>query len=333
MTRTLTEAECWAFCETMLPAVSRSFALIIPCCPPPIDRAMCVAYLMCRIADTIEDEPSLEDGRRQALYDVLLETVDRPDEPLLASRFVASWPAMPADEYGALIRGCDRVFSVFAALPDQARLAIRTCVREMVAGMRAVTPVEVQGGVTYICADIDGLDRYCHHVAGTVGLMSTELFLARLAPAGFEPSASWRENGRRMGLGLQMTNIIKDCRVDAERGVSFIPRRYVDALQATYNLSPTGRAELLRHTVGHLDAAMSYIREVPADETGIRTFLLGSVLPAIATLEVAARGTELHPKIDRAKMSEIFECIQANVGDNNALCAWYDQHKQRVLSG
>src|SRR5213082_2692121 len=42
--------------EEILPHVSRTFALTIPQLPPALRTAVTNAYLLCRIADTIEDE-------------------------------------------------------------------------------------------------------------------------------------------------------------------------------------------------------------------------------------------------------------------------------------
>jgi farnesyl-diphosphate farnesyltransferase len=324
--------ECWGFCAGILPAVSRSFALIIPQCPEPIDRALCVAYLICRLADTVEDELALTDSQRSLLYDALLMAVDRPEEIRLAEAFTRAWPSLPPDDYGRLVEGTALVVAAFASLPAEIRSPIRTCVHDMIAGMRRMGVVLRREGVAFMCADMTGLEQYCHHVAGTVGIMSTVLFETRLTPAGFQATDGWREDGRRLGLGLQMTNIIKDCRVDARRGVSFIPAEYVGLGPAGYDLSREGRAGVIGRCVEHLDAGLRYTLAVPHNEGGIRTFLLGSLLPAIATLEVAAPGTELHPKIERAKMHEIFDCVRENLGNDAALQAWYDDHRQRTLA-
>src|ERR1700740_3660463 len=47
------------FQDRILPHVSRTFALTIPQLPVPLRIAVTNAYLLCRIADTIEDEPAL----------------------------------------------------------------------------------------------------------------------------------------------------------------------------------------------------------------------------------------------------------------------------------
>src|SRR5256885_14824426 len=48
-----------AYQDHILPGVSRTFALTIPELPATLRTAVTNAYLLCRIADTIEDEPAL----------------------------------------------------------------------------------------------------------------------------------------------------------------------------------------------------------------------------------------------------------------------------------
>lgn len=329
-------ADCRAFCDGILPAVSRSFALIIPKCPPPLDTALCVAYLLCRIADTIEDEPGLPPDLRNRLYDAFLAVIDAPD-PQTVADFKQIWPSIPSGAYGTLIAGTQHVLQTYLGLPEDFSPPVRCCVHEMIAGMRSMAPAEVREGITFYCRDLPALDRYCHYVAGTVGIMSTALFEIHLRaqPAGagqgeYFATPAWREDGRRMGLGLQMTNIIKDCRVDAERKVSFIPSAYV-ALADGYDLTAAGRHEVVRHALGHLDAAMRYIEAVPAGQIGIRTFLLGSVFPAVATLRVVASGRQYHPKISRLEMARIFGTISRHAARGERLQEWYQRRRETTL--
>jgi len=327
-----TQPDGWPFCDGILPDVSRSFALIIPRCPEPIDRALCVAYLICRIVDTIEDDPSLSDEQRPLLYDAFLSAFEEPEDKARTAAFIAAWPAIPEDAYGRLIRGTRDVLAAFGTLPANFQTPIRACVRDMTGGMRAVRAVETVDGIRFMCRDLSELEQYCHYVAGVVGIMSTALFQTRFDAGTFTPTPEWREQGRHLGLGLQMTNIIKDFHVDGERGVSFIPARYVDFTQPAQKLLPEGRTQLIRQTITHLDAGLRYVCGIPGGETGIRAFLLGSLLPAIATLEKAASGTEHHPKIDRAKMAEIFTLIDRRVSDDGAFTCWYDEHRDRALA-
>ena len=68
-------------------------------------------------------------------------------------------------------------------------------------------------------ADERALLRYCHGVAGTVGLM-----MARVLGA-TEPAAAW--HAIDLGLALQLTNIARDTREDADHGRRYIPASWL----------------------------------------------------------------------------------------------------------
>lgn len=329
------ENASWDFCRRILTDVSRSFAIIIPECPPPLDRALCTAYLLCRVADTIEDEASLDECQRARLFDSLLTTVDHPADQAGVETFQSRWPEMEFSEpgYQELVRGLACVLQVYRTLPSALRMPIHRCVHDMVAGMRSIHPLESTHGVRFFCRDLADLDGYCHIVAGTVGIMTTAMFEWKLAERSFVATPAWREQGRRLGLGLQMTNIIKDCRIDAQRGVSFIPPAYVQSSASRYDLEPASRQKLFAHAMAHLDAGLEYTLVIPSPETGIRRFLLGSLLPAIATLELAAQAREFHPKIPRQEMARILELIADARTTDETLRSWYRNRRDRTLAG
>lgn len=60
------------------------------------------------------------------------------------------------------------------------------------------------------------LQKYCYHVASTVGLMCIEIFGYR------HPSA--KDFAINLGIALQLTNILRDVRKDAERGRIYLPK-------------------------------------------------------------------------------------------------------------
>ena len=53
-----------AYQQHILQGVSRTFALTIPQLPPALSRVISNAYLLCRIADTIEDDKHLPFSRK-----------------------------------------------------------------------------------------------------------------------------------------------------------------------------------------------------------------------------------------------------------------------------
>jgi 15-cis-phytoene synthase len=64
-------------------------------------------------------------------------------------------------------------------------------------------------------ATYDDLERYCYHVASVVGLLSIEIF-------GYTNPRT-RDYAIHLGKALQLTNILRDVRNDAERGRIYFP--------------------------------------------------------------------------------------------------------------
>src|SRR5699024_1920063 len=61
--------------EDILQKVSRTFALTIPQLPKSLRRVVSNAYLLCRIADTIEDESALSADQKQHFHDFFRQVV------------------------------------------------------------------------------------------------------------------------------------------------------------------------------------------------------------------------------------------------------------------
>jgi len=59
--------------EELLEGVSRTFALTIPQLPGGLREAVTNAYLLCRIADTIEDDPGLDAETKDGFHEAFLE--------------------------------------------------------------------------------------------------------------------------------------------------------------------------------------------------------------------------------------------------------------------
>jgi 15-cis-phytoene synthase len=67
----------------------------------------------------------------------------------------------------------------------------------------------------------DELKDYCYQVAGVVGLISIEIF-------GYDHGEKARKYAADMGTALQLTNILRDIREDAERGRIYLPLEEVE---------------------------------------------------------------------------------------------------------
>ena len=72
--------------------------------------------------------------------------------------------------------------------------------------------------------------RYCHGVAGTVGLM-----MARVLGAN-DPAAAW--HAIDLGIALQLTNIARDTREDADHGRRYIPATWLNLPPSSIRREP-----------------------------------------------------------------------------------------------
>jgi phytoene synthase len=128
-------------------------------------------------------------------------------------------------------------------------------------------------------ATTDELFVYCYRVAGVVGLMLCHVFGLSDARA--------RENAAHLGIAMQLTNICRDVREDADRDRRYLPS---DLLSACGGESQ-GR-ELVRRAVARLlSLAERYYRSA---DTGFYALPLRAALAARAARRVyAAIGDEL----------------------------------------
>ncbi len=279
----------FAYQAEALQGVSRTFALTIPQLPDGLCDVVGNAYLLCRITDTIEDEPALSAEQKREFSERFAEIVAGRQEPdpfahdlgeLLSSSTTKS-------EHD-LIAHTARVIRITRGFSDAQRNALERCVKIMSRGMAEFQQRATVKGLN----DLPDLDQYCYYVAGVVGEMLTELFC----------DYSEKINERReellalsvsFGQGLQMTNILKDIWDDRRRGACWLPQDIF--LAAGFELSSLSTAqrdpgftkglfELVAIARHHLSNALRFIMIIPPRETGIRLHCLWALGMAILTL-------------------------------------------------
>ncbi|ELZ13648.1 squalene/phytoene synthase [Halovivax asiaticus JCM 14624] len=202
------------WCFDAVHGVSRTFSITIDRLEEPMARQICVGYLLCRIADTIEDAGHVPPSAQSDLlteYDRLLD----PTDEYTVDQFVdAVSPWLPEpDERSAdwtVVAETARVFRAFETLDDEPRELMRDPIRELVGGMAMFTERYADEGGLRL-QTIDELEEYCWYAAGTVGTLITELLVRDSSP---ERTAELRDNARSFALLLQLVNIAKDVRSD-----------------------------------------------------------------------------------------------------------------------
>jgi farnesyl-diphosphate farnesyltransferase len=278
-----------AYQDQILPSVSRTFALTIPQLPPDLSRSVTNAYLLCRVADTIEDEPQIAPPDTLLYMERFSDAVAGvADAQVLGTELaerLSQW-TLPAER--ELIINLARVLRVTRQLPMRQQAAIRRCVDAMCHGMHQFQRTASVRGLDTV-AD---LDSYCYYVAGVVGEMLTELFCSHSADIERHRAALSRL-APSFAQGLQMTNILKDVWEDRSRGACWLPqevfsRHGVDLSHLTAQTGGNGFAAGMQELVGlahaHLRNALEFTLLIPARERGIRRFCLWAIGLAVLTL-------------------------------------------------
>jgi farnesyl-diphosphate farnesyltransferase len=305
-TAALRDAE--RFCRDILPGVSRTFAISIKLLPGELGRAVLSAYLLCRIADTVEDDQSMTADDKAALLDALLAAFD---DATASEAYPAAAAAVQGDAtHVRLVQHTHLVFRLWRDLPAASAAAVRTWVEEMGRGMRAFV-LRYPRGIRI--ATLEEYREYCYYVAGTVGYMLTDLWRAN--SAAITPSirdALWTR-ARDFGEALQTVNILKDVAVDAERENSiYVP----DALLREHGsshatlLDPafetanhTALTELIALAWTNLDAARDYVLLIPRRSLPLRLFCILPLLFAYATLRDLTRSRAMLRRGGTVKIS------------------------------
>jgi phytoene synthase len=301
----LTAAEAYRRCESITRTQAANFYYGIRLLSGEKRRAMCAVYAFARRVDDIGDG-----------------TLEREEK---LRRLDAQARALSE------LRGAERGFldasdPVMVALADAySRFSLPSeALDELIEGVR----MDVNG-VTY--ERFEDLVSYCRRVAGAIGRVCLAIFGAgeRESASGAHAAALADD----LGVALQLTNILRDLREDAENGRVYIPgedlRRFGLITPDEQDGAPAVLASLTRGAVGDRSAI------VHADGTGGREAQEASRLRALVRFEAERaqgwfqRGTQLAPLLDRRSAA----CVLAMAGIYQRLLDRIEADPGRVLLG
>ena len=319
------------FCRDILPAVSRTFAVSIRLLPGELGAAVRTAYLLCRIADTIEDAPELAAEEKASLFDAFVLCLDDSSR---GADFVDRAGAIRADDaHRRLIGNSSLVLDCYRRLPDATRGHVLHWVREMISGMRKFVLAYPRG---IRIQSVDEYKEYCYYVAGTVGYLLTDLWHEHAPSIGRRRYEKLRRRARAFAEALQTVNILKDVARDAEHENSiYIPEQLLREVGSTHAMILAGeRVEQNRAALGQLiqlawsdlDQATAYLLDIPRRAPSIRLFCALPLLFAHATLRDLTRTPEALSrretlKISRAEVKAI-TVLSGLLVYSNRLLAW-----------
>ena len=170
--------------------VSRSFALTIPLMPAPLRDYISLAYLICRIVDTVEDDaqaPTVDKITWLSDFSFLAGDEFEQHDVLLGLR----QRALELTHAGsnecdvALIADLERAINLLLSFPEEVKEVICHGVAILGHGMASAQRKSLEEAQI---SNLDDVDNYCYFVAGVVGEMLAELF--SLSDNTFLPASS-----------------------------------------------------------------------------------------------------------------------------------------------
>jgi phytoene synthase len=212
-------SEAYAQCAAITRAQAANFYYGIRLLAPERRRAMCAAYAFARRIDDIGDGALARERKRELLDEAAeqLSVLERTGSALHAAQ----------DPVIVALADAHRRFS----LPSGA-------LGELIEGVR----MDVDG-VTY--EGIEDLVVYCRRVAGAIGRVCLAIFGIRARGAGALERSQAEGLADDLGVALQLTNILRDVREDAEIGRVYLPAEDLRRFGLISGSGPAAAADVL----------------------------------------------------------------------------------------
>lgn len=306
------------WCHEAVQGVSRTFALTVDVLEEPMASQICVGYLLCRVADTVEDAGHIPPQAQSDVLRTYRRAIDPDDDTdILAFRdAVDEWLPEPADRNDdwEVVAEAPTIAATFEELDPEAQAAIVPPVLEMVDGMAMfVDRHATEGGLRI--DDRDELEQYCYYAAGTVGNLITNLLTRGDLPE--DRANRLRDTAEEFGLLLQLVNVSKDVYDDfTEENNVYLPAEWLadEGVDQERVVDPENRESSARvvgrtaeYARSFLDDAQAYLETMPLSNGNTMEAWTVPYLLAVGTLrELSSRPedalTESGVKISRQEV-------------------------------
>jgi len=307
------------------------------------------SYLLCRIADTIEDTKLFDGETKAELLSSYSELLDSQVSGEAGYREVAEWVRTVSDNlddlhindldgsredvdgaYWSLVRNAHTVFSSYEQFDESSKSNMGESIMEMAEGMAEYVGRKEEG---IRIQDEEDLHNYCHYAAGTVGDLLTDLF----AEKSEVDKSVLEENSEPYAQLLQRINVARDPVADIRKeNAIFTPETFLDNFDhedfkkeiehvMELGLAPSKNSELVNSVEKVLDSAeeraesaIEYITEFDESENkGIRAYLETPLLLALGTAhqtEPEDAFSKSGLKVERENVMKILESA-GNISD------------------
>ncbi|XP_049722391.1 squalene synthase isoform X1 [Elephas maximus indicus] len=258
-------------CYKYLNQTSRSFAAVIQGLDGEMCHAVCIFYLVLRALDTVEDDMTISVEKKVPMLHNFHSYLYEPDWRFMESK----------QKDRQVLEDFPTISLEFRKLAEKYQTVIVDICRKMGFGMAEFLDKHVTSEREW--------DKYCHYVAGLVGIGLSRLFSA----SELEDSVVGEDTelANSMGLFLQKTNIIRDYLEDQQEGREFWPQevwsRYVKKLSdfakpENIDFAVQCLNELITNALHHIPDVITYLSRLR--NQSVFNFCAVPQVMAIATL-------------------------------------------------
>ncbi|XP_042333745.1 squalene synthase-like isoform X1 [Sceloporus undulatus] len=258
-------------CYLYLNQTSRSFAAVIQALDGELRHAVCIFYLVLRALDTVEDDMTINLETKVPMLENFHSYLYQPD-----------WRFMESNEKDKqVLEDFPTISLEFRNLAKVYQDVIANICHKMGLGMAEFLEKKVESEKEW--------DKYCHYVAGLVGIGLSQLFSASQLE---DPIVGQdTELANSMGLFLQKTNIIRDYLEDQLEGREFWPRevwskyaKKMSDLAKPENIDKAVQCmnELITNALHHVPDVLTYLSRLK--NQSVFNFCAIPQVMAIATL-------------------------------------------------
>jgi phytoene/squalene synthetase len=288
-----------------LERVSRSFAFCIARLDEPLREQVGLAYLLCRILDTVEDAEWLDPELQMNSFDGFISM-------LAESRLAAPWSQSLlsnaqriSENEKMLILETDLVLDRLSLIFEDARRVMIPPVISMAQGMREFAENRSTNHGRLQLQTLREVNHYCFFVAGVVGEILDGLLRVEAQKRGVIVETKLSD-GFRFGLFLQKVNLMKDRESDLAEGRDLVPVP----------------ADVFRSALEDAKRAFAYIQAIPIEFKNYRLFCSWSLFLGLASLpHIAKKG-----KIGRIETAGLLAKVEFKIGSRGSLEALFDEY-------
>lgn len=330
--------------KSILKNVARTLYLSVKIMPEPVKTSMGMGYLLCRVMDTVVDNPGIGAGDKLEILRLMRGVVKPANaaQVLEKVRALAQFTRKPSEK--ELLLKFSKILSIYEKFPE----ADRDLFVELLGGVAEGMEMDVRtfpGGTPAAFGTAAELERYCALIGGAPGTFWARLYREAIRRSNSAAAHFPLEKDAEMiGSALQMVNILKDLAADLRIGRCYIPQADLDKknMKPADLLSPANMERLRDITAGwmcwavdRLDQSEAFVSAIPKTELALRAAVIWPVYWAMDTLAELSHANlldpEARPRISRNRIYATIASTPPLLLSNTAFARGYRFRRETLI--